>query len=73
MRKITDQERCVLACVGILLLGLESVRLETRAGWQKPGEDRGRLSALAEQASDRASRNYDMLCKAMGSEEKLSL
>jgi len=56
----------MIACLGILLYALESVRLETRASWQAAGENRGRLSAEAEQQSDRAMRAYIQFGKALG-------
>lgn len=63
---MTDQEKNMIACLGILLYALESVRLETRASWQGPGEERGKLSAQAEQQADRAQRAYIQFGKALG-------
>lgn len=68
-RKITDEERCLLGCVGILLLGLESVRVETRAAAYESGtENRGHLQSEAELAAKQASLDFTILCQKMGSE-----
>jgi len=69
-RIMTDEERCVLGCVGILLLGLESVRLETRATAYASGtQNREHLQAEATLTAETASRDFAILCKAMGSED----
>lgn len=63
---MTNNERHMMAALGIVLEALESVRLELRANRTEEGFERGKLMGRADGKADSATRHYIELGKDMG-------